>query len=432
MVAHLQPRRVWMTPQVIAHICGGEVLRDGCAARSVVTDSRDYCAGQCFFALKGENVDGHRVVGDALRKGAVGAVVRDNVTRHIPEEGFLVRVPDPARALLQLAAEHRRRHAVKVVGITGSCGKTSTKDMLGKVLAAAMPTVSSLRSYNNHVGVPLTLFKIRPETRVAVVEIGSNAPGEVAALSEVAKPNLAIVTCVGQAHLAGLGSLKGVAREKSSVLAALPREGMAILNGDDVGCREMAKWAHVRSVMVRIDSEADWFATDLRFHGLGTSFLLRGQQRVTLPRLGSHNVYNALFTLAAATELGVEEDRVLSVLARTPPSQRRLECRRAGGVTVFDDTYNMNPDSARAALSVLAGLQGGRRIIVFGEMLELGERAEELHYQLGEHVAGLGMDLLICVGGGASAIADGALASNMAPTLVHQVSDPTSAEEILG
>jgi UDP-N-acetylmuramoyl-tripeptide--D-alanyl-D-alanine ligase len=420
-----------MTPQAIAETCGGEVLRGGRAAKSVVTDSREYCHGNCFFALNGADRDGHRFVGAALRKGAVGAVVGSEIPLRLPNETFLVRVPDPGKALLELAAEHRRRHAAKVIGITGSCGKTSTKDMLGKVLAAAMPTVSSLRSYNNHIGVPLTLFRIRPETWAVVVEIGSNSPGEVAALTAVSRPDVAIVTCVGQAHLDGFGSLVGVAKEKSCLVSGLRPGGVAILNGDDTSCQEMARSAHVRTVLVRIDREADWFATDVRFHGLGTTFLLRGQRRVTLPRLGSHNVYNALLTLAAAKELGVDEDRVLAVLARTLPSQRRLDYRQVGGVTIFDDTYNMNPDSARAALEALSGLQGGRRIVVFGEMLELGVRAEELHSELGGLVASLGIDRLVCVGSGASAIADGALTSDMPASAVHRTPDSMAAQEVL-
>ena len=422
----------WMNPDAIAETCGGEVLRGGEPASSVVTDSRESCAGHCFFALRGGRQDGHAFVGDALRKGAVGTVIGTSPVERLPRQGFVVRVPDTGRALLQLAARHRRRHRLRVVGITGSCGKTSTKDMLGQILADAMPTVSSPRSFNNHIGVPLTLFSIRSETRAAVVEIGSNAPGEVAALSAVAAPDVAIVTCVGQAHLAGFGSLGGVAKEKSAVVEALPADGLAILNGDDVACQKMVRATNARTAMVRIDAEADWFATNLRFQDLGTSFLLCGKRRVTLPRLGSHNVYNALFSIAAATELGVDEDSVVSALARSRPSQRRLEYRCAAGVTVFDDTYNMNPHSSRAALEAVAELRGVRRIVVFGEMLELGDSAEELHYALGEQVAGSGIDLLICVGRGASAIADGALSAFMDPSMVHCVPDAMDAREMLG
>lgn len=420
-----------MTPQAIAEICGGEVLRRGPAATSVVTDSRDYCHGQCFVALDGSHANGRDFVAAALHGGAVGAVVDGQVSGSVPDGKFLVRVPDTRKALLRLGAEHRRRHAARVVGITGSCGKTSTKDMLGKVLASAMPTVCSPHSYNNHIGVPLTLFRIRPETRAAVVEIGSNAPGEVAALSAVARPDLAILTCIGRAHLEGLGSVGGVAREKACLVTGLNRDGVAILNGDDPACVEIANSAHVRTVFVRIDAEADWFATDLRFHGRGTSFLLRGRREVTLPLLGAHNVYNALLALAAAAELGVDEDRALAVLARTLPSQRRLELRRVGGVTIFDDTYNMNPESSRAALEALARLSGGRRIVVFGEMLELGSGAGELHRELGRYVARLGVDLLVCVGDGASEIAEGALASKMASSSVRRAPDPMGAHEIL-
>src|SRR5262245_40871284 len=282
-----------------------------------------------------------------------------------------------------------------------------------------MPTVRSPGSYNNRVGVPLTLFSIRPETRAAVVEIGTSAPGEIGTLTAIARPDIAIVTCVAAAHLQGLGSVAGVAREKALLPAGLGDDGLCVLNGDDVQCREMAAVPRPRVQLVRIDHEAEWFATDVQFHAFGTSFRLQGERSVTLPRLGTHNVYNALFVLAAAAELGVPEDQALQALSEVPPAARRLEPKCAAGVTVFDDTYNMNPASARAGVLAIAGTPGaGRRMVVFGEMLELGCDSVELHRALGAETHRAGVDALCVVGAGARPIADGALAAGMPPGAV--------------
>ncbi len=431
----------WLTPSAIARVTGGEVLVRGRTAESVTTDTRQDCTGRCFIALQGPNHDGHDHLADAVRQGARGLLVHrplagltglDRLGGGAAGGAFVVRVADTGAALLQLAAEHRRRQRAKVVGITGSCGKTTTKEWLGTVLASVMPTVRSPASFNNQVGVPLTLFQITPETRAAVVEIGTNGPGEIGALTAVARPDIAIVTCVAPAHLQGLGSIEGVALEKGALPAGLGEDGVCILNDDDLRCRAMAQRTQAKVRTVAIDRRADWFATDVRFCGLGTTFLLQGERPVTVARLGTHNVYNALFVIAAAAELGVPEDEVLQGLGRVPAAARRLEARQRAGVTVFDDTYNMNPASARAGLQALAGLPGpGRRLAVFGEMLELGDRSEELHRELGREVVAAKMDALLCVGAGARPIADGAIAAGLPAGAVHVLADVDAAHGLL-
>jgi len=427
-----------LTADALALATGGRSLRRGpCApARRVVTDSREVGPGDCFVALRGQR-DGHTFVGEALSRGAAGVVVSQlPVPLTLPRGRFLVEVDDTGRALLAIAACWRRAHPrARVIGITGSCGKTSTKDMLGRVLAASMPTVRSPRSYNNAVGVPLTLFLLREDTQAAVVEIGTNAPGEIEALAAAAQPDIGIVTCVAESHLEGLGSLEGVAREKAALLRALPQGGLAILNGDDVStARYLDDATPARRLVVRVGQEADWFATDVRFHGLGTSFLLQGNRPVTIPLLGSHNVTNALFTIAAATAVGAGLDAVLRALADIPVTERRLQCRQAGDIQVFDDTYNMNPTSARAALLAMSGLPcSGRRIVVFGEMRELGPRSAELHADLGAEVALRQIDYLLTVGDRAAAIADGAEAAGLPAGRVMRVRDQGEAlERLLG
>lgn len=438
-------RGSWMTAAAVAKATAGEVLQRGVAAVGVETDSRKDSAGKLFVAIRGDKNDGHAYLEAVVHGGAAGLLV-DRPRHELPaldriapgRTPFVVRVGDTTQALLDLAAEHRRRMRAKVVGITGSCGKTSTKEWLGAVLAAAMPTVRSPQSFNNQIGVPITLFGIQPDTRAAVVEIGTNAPGEIAQLTGVARPDIGIVTCVAAAHLQGLGSIGGVAKEKSSLPASLPDDGLCILNGDDANCRAMAAATKAEVQFFRVGSAggggpADWFATDVRFHALGTTFLLQGKRPVTLARMGTHSVYNALAVIAAASRLGVAEEAIVEALARLPAASRRLEPKVVAGVTVFDDTYNMNPQSAAAALQALAGMApGGRRIAVFGEMRELGAESTALHRQVGAEVARTRQDLLVTVGGGgADAIADGAIAAGLPAARVHRVPDIDAALALL-
>ena len=441
-------QRSWFTARSVAKATGGDVLQDGATGQAVATDTREECAGAVFVALRGDQHDSHDYLDRAVARGCAGLVVDRDVdvaafAREASLRGarppFVVRVADTGLALLELAREHRRRSRAKVVGITGSCGKTTTKEWLGAVLAAAMPTERSPASFNNKVGVPLTLFRLSPETRAAVVEIGTNAPGEIAQLTGVARPDIGVVTCVAPAHLEGLGSLAGVAREKSSLPRGLSADGLCLLNGDDPACREMAAHTAARVEWFGIERQADWFATDLRAEGAGTSFLLQGARRVTLPHLGAHNVSNALAVIAAAHHLGVPEDLVLSQLAAAPSASRRLERKRVAGVTILDDTYNMNPASARSSLQALADLSpaggeragGGRSIVVFGGMAELGDESASLHHRLGEQVAAAGRDLLVCVGAAAEAIAAGAIAAGMAADAVACVADAQAAYGLL-
>ena len=422
-----------LKPAEIARLCKGKVVRSGATARRISTDTRDIRSGDCFLALRGDRFDGHDYVGEAIAAGATGVIVSTQMPRAaVSSETFVVRVPDTHVALQELAKAHRARRRARVVGITGSCGKTSVKEMLGHVLQAAMPTVRSPKSYNNHIGVPLTLFQIQSKTKAAVVEIGCSEPGEIGQLSRIADPDVAIVTCVAEAHLSGLGTVGGVAKEKGSLVANLRPKGVAILNGDDEACVAMADATDARKVFVRLDREADWFATEPRFCGMGTTFLLQGERPVTMPTLGTHSVYNALFTIAAATELGMDLDAVLAELGSLSPTSRRLEPKVAGDITIFDDTYNMNPASARAGLRALSGLQGdGRKLVVFGGMLELGARSAELHHALGADIAGADIDVLMTVGEDAELIGTGALDAGMPRRAVVAAPDVHAAEDLL-
>jgi UDP-N-acetylmuramoyl-tripeptide--D-alanyl-D-alanine ligase len=418
----------WLRPAAVAAACGGTLLRSGRGATGVSTDSRAICRGGLFVALRGEQFDGHRFLAEALARGAAGVVIGGEAPAPAGP-GFVVRVPDTGEALLALARRHREGRTARVIGITGSCGKTSTKDILVHVLSAKLPVIGSPRSFNNAVGVPLTLFMIGGRTEAAVVEIGTSGPGEIRRLARSACPDGVIVTNVFESHLERLGSIEGVAREKGDLLEALPASGFAILNGDNPFVAAMRERTRARCIQVSVEGPGDVTATDVRFNCLGTSFLLNGSLPVTIPRLGSHNVANALCAIAAARELGFSLEEAAEALSGLPATDRRFEPRRCGDVTVYDDSYNMNPGSARAALLAFRGVSGsGRRVVVFGDMLELGQQAEELHRAVGCEVARGEFDHFVAVGARAAALEYGAISCGFAPGKVTAV--PTRAAAV--
>ena len=380
--------------------------------RGVSTDSRSVQPGQVFVGLPGPNFDGSAFAAAAVEAGAAALLLQDAgddfSTSSAPGVEIAVH-PDPLRALGDLAAWHRSRLGAKVIGITGSCGKTSTKNVLARLLESLGATVASPSSFNNAVGVPLTLFQAGPETEFVVCEIGTSGPGEIEALCRIARPDVGAVTNVGPSHLSGLGSIEGVAHEKGYLPAAIPNDGQVVLNADCRFAPELRSRTGARVLSVGIDSEADLRATDVVFHSGGTSFRLDGRE-VASPLLGTHNVSNLLVAFAVVRALGHSIEEVLPAVERLTESRRRMERHELGDVTVFDDTYNANPASVSTAVRVLEGLSGyGRRVLVLGDMLELGEFEKELHHQVGMEAARAGLELVVAVGDLARAAAAGAL-----------------------
>ena len=429
VLSHLAPDR-------IAQSCQGIVLRGGMAPRGVSTDTRTLYVDDLYVALKGDRFDGHRFVEEAFARGARGALISEAMPEllrsRLPDKKFVVQVPSTSEALMQLARIHRDRCPMKVVGITGSCGKTSTKDILTHVLRSRRQAVGSPKSFNNAVGVPLTLFQATENTEIAVVEMGTNRPGEIKQLTDTARPDGAIVTSVFASHLEMLGSVEGVAREKASLIEGLPRGGFAILNADNPHVADMARLTQARVVRVSVEGPGDLVATEVKFNCLGTTFLLDGRIRVTIPRLGTHNVTNTLCALAAARELGVTLEDAVQGLHGLPPTDRRFEPRKCGPVVVYDDSYNMNPGSAKAALQAFHGLAGtGRKVVVFGDMLELGELSDALHYEVGRELGALGFDHLVATGQRARVMAEGAMAAGMPAARVTTTLDRDAATEVL-
>jgi len=399
----------------------------------VSTDTRTVQPGELFLALRGPSHDGNRFARAAADKGAAG-IVLESADGSVPPEAtqvgrevpILVH-PDPRVMLAELARWHRSRIPARVIGVTGSCGKTTTKNMLVELLGSRMTTIGSPNSFNNDVGVPLTLFLADDATEALVVEIGTNGPGEIAHLSEIVRPDAGIVTTVGAAHLEGLGSVEGVALEKGALVAAIPEDGFCVLNADNPWTRTMRKRARCRVVTFSLDGEGDLDARDVWFHPGGTTFRLGGRE-ITSPLLGLHNVQNLLASLAACRGLGLELDEVLPAVSRLRAGRGRLDRIQCGRYTLIDDSYNANPESARASVRTLAGLHGHRRrVLVLGDMLELGALAPELHHEIGVDAAKSGLDLFILVGELARAAAAGALSAGLPESRVLHLADTDEA-----
>ncbi len=400
---------------------------------SVSTDTRSLERGALFVALSGPNFDGTRFAADAARAGAraarlaAGAPARERGNGARPADGSARVHASPRRARGDLASWYRARLDVPVVGITGSCGKTTTKNALLGLLGAVRRVAGSPSSYNNDVGVPLTVLSADADTDVLVVEVGTNGPGEIAGLCRIARPTTGVLTMVGASHLEGLGSIEGVAREKSSLIASLPGDGVAVLNAACAHSRALCGLHGGRTLTFGVGVDADLAASQVLSHAAGTSFVLEGRP-VTSPLLGLHNLQNLLAALAVCRGLGIELDEVLPHVGALQGTRGRLERKVIGGLTVLDDSYNSNPESARASVRVLAGIHGhARRVLVLGDMLELGERAGELHHEVGRHAAHGAPDALFLVGELSRATAAGALEAGYDPARIHHHEDLESA-----
>lgn len=370
---------------------------------NVVQDSRLVDAGDLFFAIQGENQDGHRFIPAAGEAGAAAAVVADAWFAVQDEPPIpLIVVPDTLRALRDLAVYWRRMFNPRIVGITGSIGKSSTKEAIAAVAGEKFNVVKSVGSYNNEIGLPLTILKINPDTDVTVLEMGgAYRPGEINELVGIAWPDIGVVTNVTHSHLARMGSLDAIAATKSELVAGLPDDGLAILNGDDERVRAMARQARCRVVFIGIEEGADIRAEDLESRGVeGIRFtLVHGNRRdaVQLPLLGLHSVHTALAAIVVGFELGMALPEIIRGF-NAPEVQLRLILMPAiNGSTILDDHYNSNPKSCFAALALLNDLDAGRRIAVFGDMLEMGDFEETAHRMVGRRAVDV-VDGLFTVG----------------------------------
>ncbi len=375
-------------------------------------DSRTLQPGDLFFAIRGERFDGHDFVQAALAKGAVGAVIRADVHSHFPADSRLLTVRDPLVALQALGAAVRRRWGKQLIGVTGSAGKTTTKEIIAHVLANGHRVLKSQGNLNNHLGMPLQLLKLEPVEDLAVIEMGMSHAGEIRELARLAQPNCGVVTMVAPVHLEFFGSIAEIARAKYELIESLPPGGLAVLNADDDYVSQFGRDFHGKVVTFGLHRPADVMARNLESRGpMGwlLDIVADGDSvRAVLPLLGEHNIYNALAGIAVGLHYGVALGTAAESLATLEAGDKRGEVLHRGGAILINDCYNSNPKALDNMVRSLAHIAGQRHIVVAGEMLELGPAAAAMHRDCGEHMGPYGIDLLLGVRGSAKAMVEGA------------------------
>ncbi|HXI31688.1 MAG TPA: UDP-N-acetylmuramoyl-tripeptide--D-alanyl-D-alanine ligase [Vicinamibacterales bacterium] len=432
-----------LTAASVAAAAGGAVVAGdpGQAFDGVSIDTRTLRRGELFVAIRGERFDGAEFVDAAIDAGAAGVVIDGhNATAVAERRGSdgriaVVGVNDTTIALQALARAIRRESGAKVVAITGSAGKTTTKEVTAELLHARYRVIRNRGNFNNHIGLPLSLIELRQKPEIAVVELGMNHAGEISTLVRIAEPDVRVWTNVGEAHLGFFASLDAIADAKAEILEAARPSDLLVANADDARIAARMPAFPGRVTTFGIDRDADVRADQVVDRGIeGTSARVttpRGEVELTTPLVGRGNLANVLAATAVALEFGVPlADIARKAAALRPASHRGEIVRLAQGVTLIDDSYNANPTATKRAIEVLAGSRASRRIAVIGEMLELGDHAEELHADVGRAAAQAGLDALIAVGGGpARALADAAITAGMPAAAVRHVATSDDAAD---
>lgn len=388
-----------------ARDCGGELRGPDAPYTGVSTDTRTIGRGELFVALRGPHFDGGQFVAAAQAAGAAGAVIEGAARASAAGTLPLIVVSDAQEALTRAASAWRSRFASPVIGVAGSNGKTTTKEMTAAILGECGRCLATRGNLNNHIGVPLTLLRLDAADRFAVIEMGANAPGEVAALVRIARPDVGLITNAGAEHLEGFGSLEGVARAEGEMVAGLASTATAVINADDAYAPLWRGMTAARVLSFGLGAGADFRATQLLSEvdaqGFRTRFVLEsplGCAPVTLQLGGRHNVVNALAAAAAASAAGARLEHVVAGLGRVRPVAGRLNFRRAAsGAWIIDDSYNANPSSMRAGIETLAELAGSRWLVV-GDMAELGAHAAPAHRDIGTYARACGIERLFATG----------------------------------
>ena len=390
----------------------------------VTTDSREVKPGCIFVAFPGERFDGHDFAARALEQGAEYVVVNHPVPG-VPEEKAIL-CPDSYHAMMVMGANYRSQYHPKMVGVTGSVGKTTTKQMTYAALSGFGETIKTEGNQNNELGMPRTLMRLESSTEYAVIEMGMSHAGEIDRLARAARPDVGIITCIGVSHIGNLGSQENICKAKLEICNGLPEGAPLVLNYDDPFLRKAVLPAHVRPVWFSLsDENADVCALSIRQETDGMSFVLEDQEHgtfvVNIPAMGRHNVANALAAYCAATRLGCDAKRVIRGLSNFEQTGRRQKVVDSEGVTVIEDCYNAGPESTEAALDILAGFRArakGRCIAVLGDMLELGNRSAAEHYRIGR-IAAAKVDMLYTYGTNSERMVSGAITGGMKQKFVE-------------
>jgi len=366
----------------------------------VSTDSRTTKAGDCFFAIAGENFDGHDYVADAFSKGAVCAVISKDINEEECAGKYVLKVEDTVKALGELAREYHRRAGYKVIAITGSAGKTTTRQIIYHVLSRHFKVHQSPKSFNNQIGVPLTLLGAGSDVQIVIAELGSNHPGEISYLTRIAEPDIAVVTNVHPAHLEGFGDLQTIVQEKSSIAEGLRPNGVFVINGDFNQLVDACRAKGLSFKTFGKSDGCDYQTGNIYPDGTASQFIIDSTE-VYLPLAGPGNVENALAAWAICCQLGLDIGDFAEAIKTLPPVSMRAEIQNIGTLTILNDCYNANPASMRNALDILAQIDQTsrlRRVFICGDMAELGSQAGQMHAELGKHIVQAGVKLLLTVG----------------------------------
>jgi len=405
--------RVLSCKEILDYVNGTLIFGDSDeVVKGVSTDTRKINDGDLFIPLVGANFDGHDFIEEAFEKGARISLTEKRITTG--KRGTLIKVDNTLNAYGKLASFYRKKFDIPVIAVTGSVGKTSTKDMIACALSSKLNVLKTEANHNNEIGLPETLLKLENSHEAAVVEMGMRGFGEIAYLSRIAAPDIAVITNIGTAHIERLGSMENILKAKMEILEGLRYNGLIVLNGDDellYGEKEKIKY---RTVYFGTNENADFRAFNIRDAGeAGTYFSIifnNEKYEIYVPVPGRHNVYNALAAFAVGCEVGLSPDDLIEGISRFSPGNMRMNILNKGSIKLINDTYNSNPQSLRAALKVLADISKGRRsIAVLGDMLELGRFSKIYHKSIGKYAAELGIDTVVTIGSSAYSIAEGAI-----------------------
>lgn len=393
----------------IAAFCGGKLCGDGnTEVTAFYTDSRKTEPGAMFVPIRGENTDAHRFIPQVFAAGAAAVFSEETLES---SAGNVVYVENTIAALQAVAAAHRARFAIPVIGITGSVGKTTTKEMVALAVSAGRRVMKTAGNANSQIGLPLTVLRLAPEDEAAIVEMGVSMPGEMARIARVAKPNLALVTNIGVSHIEYMKTRENILAEKMHIADYIPQGGTVLVNGDDDLLSTLQSDENRRILRFGMQEGCDYRAVDLKTDAKGTHFVcVHGAQAFPMyvPAAGEHNVRNALAALAVAEMLGVPAAAAIQAIQGYTPPAMRQQIFEANGITLIDDTYNASPDSTKAALKLLTQLETrGKRYAVLADMLELGDYAAQSHFEVGAAARALSVDFLVCIGSLAKNMIDG-------------------------